>query len=167
MGGTDTRAIAIRATTAEDLPAVDALLARSYPALLKRDYPPSLMVTAVPLLARARPELVSSGTYYIAEDAAGRALAVGGWTPGRRVAHRGEVRHVATDPGAVRRGVGGALLAHALAEAASAGIRQVDCLSTLGAVPFYRAAGFVETGARLVPLAPGIEFPVVAMVRRL
>ncbi len=167
MGGIDTRAIAIRATTADDLPVVDALLARSYPALLKRDYPPSLMVTAVPILARARPELVSSGTYYLAEDAAGRALAVGGWTPRRRVAHRGEIRHLATDPAAVRRGIGGAVLAHALAEAARAGLRHLDCLSTRGAVPFYRAAGFVETGARLVPLAPGIEFPVVAMVRRL
>ncbi|MEE4118580.1 MAG: hypothetical protein V2I65_06165 [Paracoccaceae bacterium] len=74
--------ITIRATGVGDIAAIDALLARSYPALLRNDYPPSVMVTAVPLIARARPELVTCGTYYVAEDIAGRVLAAGGWTRG-------------------------------------------------------------------------------------
>jgi hypothetical protein len=34
----------IRATTRRDIAAVDALLARAYPRLLKGDYPPSTLV---------------------------------------------------------------------------------------------------------------------------
>ena len=49
-----------------DLAAVDALLARSYPRLLAADYPPSVLVTALPLISRARPELLAVGTYWVA-----------------------------------------------------------------------------------------------------
>jgi hypothetical protein len=44
----------IRATTKRDIAAVDALLARAYPRLLKGDYPPSTLVMAVPLISRAQ-----------------------------------------------------------------------------------------------------------------
>jgi len=54
----------IRATTKADIPAVDALLARAYPVLLKPDYPASVLVTALPLISRAQPGLVTCGTYY-------------------------------------------------------------------------------------------------------
>ena len=45
-----TELLTIRRTRREDLAEVDALFQRSYPALLKGHYPPSLMVTAVPLM---------------------------------------------------------------------------------------------------------------------
>ena len=63
--------------------AVERLLLRSYPRLLAADYPPSVMVTAVPLLARAQPGLLASGRYFVAEGANGRVLAAGGWSSGR------------------------------------------------------------------------------------
>ena len=53
--------LTLRHATPSDLAAVDALLARSYPRLLAADYPPSVLVTAVPIIARARPELLASG----------------------------------------------------------------------------------------------------------
>ena len=58
----------IRPSNKADLPAVDALIARSYPKVLKVDYPPSILVTAFPIIARARPELLACGTYYVAQD---------------------------------------------------------------------------------------------------
>jgi len=157
--------ITIRTTDASDIAAVDALLARSYPALLKDAYPPSVLVTAVPIIARAQPALVTCGTYYVAEDAAGRALAAGGWTRSQRRRERAEIRHVATDPAATRRGVGRALMWHILEAARAEGIAAVDCTATRNAVPFYSAMGFVEIGPTEVPLAPGIVFPAVRMAR--
>ena len=54
--------LTIRPTTMDDLSALDGLFARAYPRLLKADYPPSVMVTALPLISRAKPELLRCGT---------------------------------------------------------------------------------------------------------
>lgn len=108
--------LTVRLARPSDLAAVDGLLARSYPPLLAADYPPSVMVTALPIIARARPELLASGRYFLAFGAQGDLLGAGGWSvaapgrsdwpeveaTGRQIAH---VRHLATDPAAVRRGV--------------------------------------------------------------
>ncbi|MEM1432290.1 MAG: GNAT family N-acetyltransferase [Pseudomonadota bacterium] len=160
-----TETLVIRATGPADLAAVDALLARSYPKLLKGEYPPSVMVTAVPMISRARPGLVCSGTYFLAETVDGSVLGAGGWTRTRGFARRAEIRHVATDPDHVRRGVASALFRHIFATAEEAGVREYECLATRTAVPFYQAMGFVEVGPTTVPLAPGIAFPAVRMVR--
>jgi GNAT superfamily N-acetyltransferase len=164
--------ITIRPATAHDLALVDALLARAYPRLLRPDYPPSVLVTALPLISRAQPRLVTSGTYYVAEDATGALLGAGGWTAampggGAEVPGRANVRHVVTDDRAVRRGIGRAILSRAMDEARAAGMTWMHCISTRTAVPFYAAVGFHVLGAVTVPLAPGIDFPAVAMRRDL
>ena len=156
--------LTVRAATPADLAAVDALLARSYPKLLKADYPPSVLVLALPLIARARPELLASGTYYVAETLDGRLIGAGGWTRGRDPS-RAEVRHVVTDDRALRRGAGRAILDHVIAAARRGRVRRLDCQSTRTAVPFYRAMGFESQGEVGVPLGPGIVFPAVRMSR--
>ena len=161
--------VIIRTANKHDLASIDALLSRSYPALLKADYLPSTLVTAIPLLSRANPSLVSSGTYFVAE-VGGEILGAGGWTPGappggarkRRVGH---IRHVATDHTQVRRGIGRQLMAHIVSDAASAGIVQLECFSTLTAEPFYVACGFRTLGPMSVTLREGIDFPAVHMRR--
>jgi GNAT superfamily N-acetyltransferase len=168
--------LTLRHASLADLSAVDALLARSYPRLLAPDYPPSVLVTAVPIIARARPELLASGRYWLAEDAAGHLMGAGGWsghapTPSDGSGGAGgvrygmaHVRHVATDPDAVRRGVGRALMARVMAEARATGFAQMECLSTRTAVPFYAALGFREIGPIDVGLRPGISFPAIRMI---
>ncbi|SLN31383.1 Acetyltransferase (GNAT) family protein [Falsiruegeria litorea R37] len=157
----------VRATTRDDLTAVDALLARSYPKLLKSDYPPSVLVTALPLISRAQPALLTSGTYYLVETDGRRLLGAGGWSRDRQMHQRGHIRHVVTDFTATRRGVGRRLLRHVLAEAQAAGIRDMECWSTFTAEPFYRAMGFETLGPIDVPLQPGITFPAIRMKQRL
>jgi GNAT superfamily N-acetyltransferase len=164
--------LTLRPATAADLAAVDALLAHSYPRLLAADYPPSILVTALPLIARARPELLVSGTYWVAVAADGEVVGAGGWTPGApgdgtTAAGTGHVRHVVTRAGRVRQGIGRALMARVMAQAAGAGVRRLDCLSTRTAVPFYGALGFRALGPVEVPLRPGIVFPAVRMERAL
>lgn len=158
-------------TTHSDIPAVDALLADSYPVLLKPDYPPSVMVTALPLISRARPELVTSGTYFGLWDA-GRLVAAGGWTamgPKGEVASSGQgnIRHVVTDHRSTRKGYGRRLMDHIFADARSAEIALLDCLSTRTAEPFYAAMGFASIGPIDVPLRQGIMFPAIRMTRQL
>ncbi len=161
--------LTIRPAHRDDLAAIDALLSRSYPALLKADYRPSVLVTAIPLISRANPSLVISGTYFVVE-AGGEILGAGGWTPGappggaaqKRVGH---IRHVVTDHRRTRRGIGRRLMAHIVSNAASTGIAQLECFSTLTAQPFYVACGFRTLGPMTVSLRQGIDFPAVHMRR--
>lgn len=163
----NTMALAIRSARPSDLAAVDALLARSYPKQLKADYPPSVLVTAVQIISRARPGLLACGTYYVAETAEGQIVGAGGWTPDRRQRALGHVRHLVTDDRLLRRGVARALLGHSFDAARQARIAALECWSTFTAVPFYRAMGFETLGDIEVPLAPGISFPSKRMLRRL
>jgi GNAT superfamily N-acetyltransferase len=164
-----TPTLSLRKASLADLASVDALLARSYPRLLAADYPPSTLVMAVPRIMRAKPELLASGTYFLAEDPEGRVLAAGGWTrgaPGRvsAIEDTGHVRHVATDPDVVRRGVGRALMTRVMQDARGAGMQWLNCLSTRTAVPFYASLGFRPLHEAEVTLAPGIVFPVMRMM---
>ncbi len=165
-----TQTLILRRAVPADLSAVDALFARSYPRLLAPDYPPSVMVLAVPRIVRAQPALLASGTYFLAEDARGRIVGAGGWTraaPGRSGAgdrRIGHVRHVATDPDVVRQGVGRRLMSRVMQDAREAGIEVMDCASTRTAVPFYAAMGFKVVGDVVVSLAAGVDFPAVRMM---
>jgi GNAT superfamily N-acetyltransferase len=160
-----TQALTLRHATLADLSAVDDLLRRSYPKLLAKDYPPSVMVLAVPLFTRARPELLTSGRYHLALSESGRVVGAGGWSGrGQGLA---QVRHVATDPGHLRRGIGRALMGRVMAEAGAAGFAVLDCLATRTAVPFYASLGFENLGPVEIGLAPGISFPAVRMLHRI
>ncbi|MBM2575351.1 GNAT family N-acetyltransferase [Jannaschia sp. Os4] len=163
--------VALRPATPADLPAVDGLLARSYPQLLKGDYPPSVLVAVLPAISRAKPALLASGTYWLAE-ADGAVLACGGWTAaaptdGGRAAGIGHVRHVATDPAHTRRGFARAVMARAMMQAAGAGVRTMECLSTRTAVPFYAAIGFRWQEELDVAIGGAIPFPAIRMTARL
>ena len=154
--------LTVRPTSKADLADVDALVSRSYPKLLKAAYPPSILVTALHLISRAQPKLVTSGTYYgvWSEDS---LVGVGGWSRDIKSLTLGHVRHVCTDDRVVRRGVGRVLMDHILGAARAAGLREMESWSTRNAVPFYTKFGFQELGPIDVPLQPGITFPSVRM----
>jgi GNAT superfamily N-acetyltransferase len=163
--------IAVRIARPSDLAAVDALFHGSFATQVRGDYPPSVVVTALPVLARANPRLLASGTYLVAEDEDGAILGAGGWTAigpqGARRLGVGHVRHLVTDHRRTRRGVASGVMDRVVEQARAAGMRALDCLSTRGAVPFYAAIGFQTVGPVDVSLRPGIVFPAVRMIRRL
>ena len=161
----------IRLARPSDLAELDALFARAYPALLKPDYPPSVLVTALPLISRAQPALLASGTYRVVEEK-GRIVAAGGWTrrapPGLRTRPgAGSIRHVVTDLHHLRQGHARAVIEASLAEARTQGMTAMAAMSTRTAVPFYAAMGFEALGEVEVTLRDGIGFPSVAMQRTL
>ncbi|MEM9429970.1 MAG: GNAT family N-acetyltransferase [Pseudomonadota bacterium] len=160
----------VRHSEARDIAQIDALLRRSFSRLLKADYPPSVMVTAVPLISRAQPSLIKSGTYYVAEDEDGAIVGVGGWTrlnphAGRILPGRASVRHFATDADRARRGVAAALMSRVVEETRALGLIALDCVSTRTAVPFYLAQRFRSVGDVTVTLRPGIVFPAILLQR--
>lgn len=163
----DTRAgFRIRNATPADLSAVDQLLGRSYPKLLKADYPPSTLVLTLPGMIKARPTLMSCGTYYVAEGDNGQLLGAGGWTRARKPG-RGDIRHVVTDPRTLREGVGRAIMQHSFAVARGFGLTTLECWATRTAVPFYKAMGFGVIGPMEVTLGNGAVFPAVRMEKHL
>ena len=163
----------VRPTRPSDLAEIDALLGRAYPLLLKPHYPPSVLVTAIPHISKAQPRLLASGTYFAVVAKGGQIVGAGGWTatePGadeKSTPRLGHIRHVATDPDVVRQGIGRILMDHIFQSVKTAGVLQLDCLSTLMAVPFYATCGFKEAEPTSVNLRPGIEFPAVLMRRAL
>lgn len=167
--------LTLRLARPDDLTAVDDLLGRSYPRLLKADYPPSIMAGLVPMIARARPELLGSGRYFVVEGAGGRVLGAGGYSLTASRGVRAEairpvsanIRHVATDPDATRQGIGRRLMQAVFAAAEGEGVRVYDCLSTRTAVPFYASLGFAVVGPVEVPITPGMRFPAVRMQRQI
>jgi GNAT superfamily N-acetyltransferase len=159
-------AITLRPTVEDDLEAVSRVLAASYNVLLTPDYPKETLAVIVPLISRAKIELVSSGTYYAAFEGA-RMIAVGGWTktqPGTNalIEGLGHIRHVATDPVHLRKGAASLIMRYCLDEAKMAGMAQMECLSTRTAVPFYTQCGFQHVLEKEV-LVAGVPFASVEM----
>ncbi|MEO8530039.1 MAG: GNAT family N-acetyltransferase [Deltaproteobacteria bacterium] len=163
----DVAQLTIRLARPADLLELDALFARSYPFLLKHDYPPSVLVTALPLISKANPRLLGSGTYYVALRE-GCIIGAGGWSwagpqGGPSPLNMAHVRHLVTDAAHVRQGVARCLMGYAMAKAVQGGARVLCCQSTRTAVPFYRALGFDVLGEVNITLKPGITFPAVDM----
>lgn len=162
--------ITIRVATADDAAKVSAVLASSYAALYPDWYPTDVLAAALPTMTTARPELLTSGRYYLAEMITG-PIACGGWSIERPGAAHGErgvayVRHFATDPNYLRRGVAGAILEYSIRQARAAGSAEMECDSSLPAERFYAAYGFQRRGEHAVTVA-GRKFPVIRMARPL
>ena len=161
-----------RPSTPEDMDAVQAVLLASYPVFMAPLYDASVLSTALPVITRAQPALVASGTYWVGERA-GQVLAVGGWTqaaPGRAdavVEGLGHVRHVAVHPKAGGQGLGRALMGAVMAQARAQGMRRLRAWSTLNAVPFYRALGFEDPQPLSVLLGGGTVLPSMQLERAL
>ena len=165
--------ISIRPARPADRSAVTQLFRRSYPSLLAPDYDPSLLRAALPHITTAQPALLECGTYFVAVDGGeGRVIGAGGWTdisPARGVGaeRQGHIRHVATDPGLLRRGVARRLLEAAFVSARAFGMERLHCMSTRSAQGFYHAMGFEAAGEVELTLAPGVHFPAVQMRREI
>jgi len=74
----------------------------------------------------------------------------------------GEILALFVTPQSSRRGVGTALMAHAIAIARINWVGSVKLESTLNAVPFYQALGFTKVRDSVVQRS-GIDIPVIEM----
>jgi N-acetylglutamate synthase-like GNAT family acetyltransferase len=164
------RSHTIRTATPEDHSAVSRLFESSYSLLLRPCYNSPLLEAALPLMTRANPILLASGTFFVAEDTNGVIVGCGGWTrkrPGKGdVEPRlGHIRHFATHPDHSRRGIGRSIYDTCARQARTAGISRFECFASLNAVGFYAALGFEEIEDVDVELSDRIKLPGVLMRR--
>jgi N-acetylglutamate synthase-like GNAT family acetyltransferase len=158
----------VRVADPGDDKSVSDLLSASYPALLAQDYDPRLLSAALPLMTKANPRLLASGTYYVAVNGSGGIIGCGGWTveaPGGGGAKPGigHIRHFAVHPDWTRRGVGQTILKRCFDDASARGLGTLECYSTLTAAAFYESAGFLPVAKIAVPMSSTVAFPSVLM----
>ena len=172
MGSFSAQPFLIRIANPMDADAVSALLVASYSSLLGTHYDHGVLGRALPHLTKANIILLACGTYYVAEGEPGKVVGCGGWTAanpesGEITEGEAHIRHFATHPEWIRRGIGTALLARCLSEARLAGTCKLYCCSTLNAERFYRASGFDAVGPIEVSLGPSMKFPGILMSREI
>lgn len=157
----------IRPSTPEDFSAVETLLGRSYPALMADAYEPAVLSWALPLMIKADPDLLASGTFYLAEDA-GEIVGCGGWTfgapgSGRLTDGLAHLRHFAVDPSRARSGIGRRLFAECARVAAGRQARRFQAFSGLNAERFYAEMGLERLDLVHIPMGEDVLFPAVLM----
>ncbi len=78
-------ALRLRVAVPEDAARISQVLAASYGTLWQGAYPPEVLAAVLPLVSRARPELLASGRYVLALRCAARRGGGGGGRlePGR------------------------------------------------------------------------------------
>ena len=171
----------LRPATAGDVPALRVLIAASVRGLSAGYYTPQQAESALVHVFGPDTQLIADGTYYVVE-AEGALIAAGGWSR-RRTLYGGDQTKSAEDPALdpatepariraffvhpawARRGLGRALFEHCLRAARAAGFRELTLVATLPGVPLYEALGFVALERFAVPMADGVELPVVRMTR--
>jgi GNAT superfamily N-acetyltransferase len=168
--------LSIRKATDADIPALNALIARSARGLSTREYRPEQIEGALRGAFGVDTQLLKDETYFIVEDL-GEIVGCGGWSfrstlfggdarAGRDASildpntQAAKIRAFFVDPGHARRGIGSLLLDHCESQARARGYSEVELMATLPGAKLYAARGY--TGAPLVHFDVGsgenIEF---------
>lgn len=166
-----------------DVPALQGLIATSVRSLSMDFYTPAQVEAAIAAVFGVDTQLIVDRTYYVIVDAR-EPIAVGGWS-GRRTLYGGDqmkgVEDPRLDPGTepariraffvhpawARRGLAKRLYGECARAAHAAGFRRFELMATLPGVPLYAALGFSPVEQIALPLAAGVELPLVRMARRI
>ncbi|GGZ04574.1 GNAT family N-acetyltransferase [Pseudoduganella plicata] len=166
----------LRPARPEDVPALEALIARSGLGLSGGFYTDEQAAALTRHVFGVDTQLIADGTYFVIERD-GVPVACGGWS--RRATlfggdrakgavdplldpatQAGRIRAFFVDPACARQGLGRMLLAHCERMAMAAGFAELEMAATMPGVPFYRDAGYrtveefvTAAGATVVPLA--------------
>lgn len=174
----------IRLARIDDVPALNALIARSARALSREHYTEAQIEAALLSAYGVDTQLIRDGTYYIAEFA-GVLAGCGGWSrraklfgsdarnadlvpaPLDPVSDAARIRAFFVEPNFARKGVARALLAQCERAAHEAGFTQLTLLATLPGVDFYRSAGYAAANAEQHTLANDVVITFVPMHKSL
>lgn len=174
----------IRPAAPADIPAMQALIARSGVQLSVGFYTDEQAAAITREVFGVDSQLVADQTYFAIEDADGAIVACGGWSkrstvfggdqhksgPDRLLDAASEparIRAFFVEPAMARRGLGGMLLDHCVAQARAAGFTALELMSTMPGVPLYLAYGFVPLETISLPLAAGVNVALTRMRREL
>lgn len=171
----------IRIATMADVPALQSLIATSVRELGGAYYSPAQVEAAITAVFGVDTQLISDGTYYLIDSPCG-PVAIGGWSY-RRTLYGGDQMKSADDPrldprtepariraffvrpSHTRRGIAKRLYHECAIAARVAGFRRFELMATLPGEPLYTALGFAPDARISIPVAPGVELPLVRMSR--
>jgi GNAT superfamily N-acetyltransferase len=154
----------LRKATTADIPALDALIARSARGLSTGDYSQAQIEGALRGAFGVDSQLLADETYFVVENS-GETVGCGGWSfrstlfgsdaradrdssildPKTQPA---KIRAFFVDPAHARRGIGSQLLEHCESQALAYGYREVELMATLPGARLYAARGY-SPGSRL------------------
>jgi GNAT superfamily N-acetyltransferase len=158
-------ALTLRPVRASDLDAVVAMQEISIMALGAPMYGEAKAQAWARLGYQFRHDLLGEGGFWVAE-LEDRLLGVGGWSPDSLEPDLAWIRYLFVHPAAVRRGVGRRLVERAEQAACAAERRRLRVWSSLNAVGFYRALGFLPERRARWPVQSSIELDYVLMAKR-
>jgi GNAT superfamily N-acetyltransferase len=166
-----------------DLDSLRALISRSARKLSAGDYKPEQVEAALRGTFGVDTQLIHDGTYFIAEDNHGVAVACGGWSYRRTLiggdqhpdrdcgeldprVDAARIRALFVDPLHARKGLGTMLLQKCECEARSRGFARLELMSTLPGVRLYAARGYVRSShTRYEEVSPGVSIQFVPMTK--
>lgn len=176
-------AIRIRKATAVDIPRLREVIDASVRGLQGDDYTPAQIEGALKSVYGVDSQLISDGTYFVAEISergATTVVACGGWSQ-RKTLYGGDqfaarqdslldpardaakIRAFFVHPEWARRGIGSMILDECEKAATDAGFTRLEMGATLSGIPFYRARGYAEIEKQEAPLGNGDSLPIVRM----
>lgn len=163
-----------RPASLDDREAIEALAAQSFRAMATAAYDPALVAACLPFVVRIDPRLLGFGRYWVLDDPSDIVAAGGwspmdehGWTPAAAAGLTAQIRALWVHPGRARQGLGRRLMAAIESDARAAGHRGMGVRSSLNAVPFYGALGYVARAPSVVSLADGVALPAMLMAKTL
>ncbi|MDQ1388086.1 MAG: hypothetical protein QOF56_1540 [Acidobacteriaceae bacterium] len=184
--------IRIRPATMNDIPILRKVIEASVRGLQAEDYSPSQIEGALQSLYGVDSQLISDGTYLVAEALGSQngtpqnnctIIGCGGWSK-RKTLYGGDqytdrqdslldpayeaakIRAFFIHPSWARRGVGGLILEACETGALNAGFTRLEMGATLSGVAFYQAKGYTALENLEVPLANGESLPIVRMAKK-
>jgi GNAT superfamily N-acetyltransferase len=174
----------IRIATSSDISVLNDLISSSVRVLQAGDYTPAQIEGALGTVLGLDTQLISDGTYLVAETEAAEICGCGGWSkrktlfgsdhgPGREDTlldpntEAAKIRAIFVHPNWARRGVGSFLLKACEDAAEAAGFRKFEMGSTLTGIPLYRLKGYKDVEMVQVPLRNGEFLPVLKMAKSL
>jgi GNAT superfamily N-acetyltransferase len=175
--------IAVRHATPADIPAMEALIARSGIELSAGFYTPEQAQAVTRHVFGVDTQLVADQTYFVIENN-GELLACGGWSKrstlfGADRTKKGadplldplneaaRIRAFFVDPSAARQGLGRLLLQHCTDAAAAGGFHTLELAATMPGVPLYTACGFEIVEPIEITLPGGVQVPLARMRKTL
>ena len=186
--------IRIRPAVSADIAVLRRLIDTSVRGLQSHDYTPAQIEGALATVYGVDTQLISDGTYFVAETSTGASVqetadiplivGCGGWSnrktlyggdqwTGREAAlldpknDAAKIRAFFIHPSWARRGIGSLILETCENAAVAAGFTRFEMGATLTGVPLYQVRGYVALENLEVPLGNGESLPIVRMEKRI
>lgn len=173
----------LRVALPADVPAMNALIARSGVALSAGFYTQEQAEAVTRHVFGVDTQLVADRTYFVIERD-GAMLACGGWSQRATLygadraksgpdplldpaSQPGRIRAFFVEPSAARQGLGSMLMRHCERQALAAGFTALELAATLPGVPLYLASGFAVTEEFHLDLPDDIKLPLARMHKQL